>query len=102
MANYNTIDFNLAAPGNFVNPTVVQATVGKEVASVTVLALPPGSVAFLRFGGQDKDPIRLVAGYAMRPCPPERQGVFLEFPAGVGTLSLHFSFADAELEVAGA
>jgi len=101
VANYNTIDFNLGAA--ITPPRVVQATVGKEVESVTVLALPPGQVAFLRFGAIDKDPIRLVAGYQMSPCPPERDGVFLEIPAGgAGTLSLHFSFADAALPVEGA
>lgn len=95
MSAYKLFTFDLATPRDK-RPIGDRAT---PVSTVAVIQLPAGTSAFLRFGQGNDDIPLLNQGMEFRPCPTEKDGVYLTNSAGGGDLKLLVSFEEASVGV---
>lgn len=95
MSQYKLREFDLAT----VRDRQVIYDRAVPIATLAVMQLPGGAAASLRFGQGNDDIPLLNQGMEFKPCPAERDGVYLTNPAGAGTLKLLISFEEGEVGV---
>lgn len=95
MSAYKIREFDLAAARD--KALIYDRQV--PVATVSVIQLPAGAVVSLRFGQGSDDVPLLNQGMEFKPCPPERDGVYLSNPVGGGIVKLLVSFEEGEVGV---
>lgn len=95
MSQYKLREFDLAV----VRDKIAIYDRAIPIATVAVIQLPAGASTALRFGQGNDDIPLLNQGMEFKPCPPERDGVYLTNPAGAGILKLLVSFEEGEVGV---